>query len=187
MAKFIKSAKNITDWINDNVDEIAFIGRSNVGKSSLINALAKQKIAVTSKSPGRTQLANFYDFDKYRIIDLPGYGYAKVNKSKKIDLINIIDDVFNYRKNIFAFFQICDANVVTEEDVKIHKYLARKFANCYIVLNKTDKQPIKIYLSKLDKIAKYLNIDKEHIIFVSAKKNENIDVLRQTIKNLLNF
>lgn len=187
MAKFIKSANSITDWINDNIDEIAFIGRSNVGKSSLINALAKQKIAIVSKSPGRTQSANFYDFGKYRIIDLPGYGYAKVNKTKKNDLINIIDDIFKYRKNIFAFFQICDANVITEEDAKFHFYINKKFANNFVVLNKIDKQNMKLYLSKLDEISKYLNIDKKHIIFVSAKENKNIDLLRQTIKELLKF
>ncbi len=187
MAKFIKSACNITDWINDNVNEIVFIGRSNVGKSSLINALAKQKIAITSKQPGRTQTANFYDFGKYRIIDLPGYGFAKVSKSKKIDLINIINDIFKYRKNVFAFFQICDANVITIDDVKFHQYISTKFANCFIILNKIDKQSVKLYSSKIDKIAKYLNIDKKYIIFVSAKENKNIDLLRQTIKNLFKF
>ena len=184
MAKFIKSTCNVTDWIDDNVNEIALIGRSNVGKSTLINALAKQKIAITSKQPGRTQTANFYDFGNYRIIDLPGYGFAKVSKSKKIDLINIIDDVFKYRKNVFAFFQICDANVITAEDVKFHQYISKKFANCFIVLNKIDKQNIKLYSSKLNEIAKYLNVNKKQIIFISAKENKNIDLLRQIIKNL---
>ena len=148
MAKFIKSAYSDADWINDQTTEIAFIGRSNVGKSSLINALANQKIAITSKTPGRTQLANFYDFGKYRIIDLPGYGYAKANKAKKVDLIKVIDNVFTNRVNIFAFFQICDANVITEEDVNMHKYLAKKFANCFVILNKVDKNNYKLYLSK---------------------------------------
>ena len=187
MAKFIKSAYNDADWINDQTTEIAFIGRSNVGKSSLINALANQKIAITSKTPGRTQLANFYDFDKYRIIDLPGYGYAKTNKTKKVDFIKVIDNIIVNRINVFAFFQICDANVITEEDVNMHKYLAKKFANCFAVLNKVDKNNYKLYISKLDQIAKYLNIDKENIILVSAKTKQNIDLLKQKIKKLLKF
>lgn len=187
MAKFIKSAYNDADWINDQTTEIAFIGRSNVGKSSLINALANQKIAITSKTPGRTQLANFYDFGKYRIIDLPGYGYAKTNKAKKVDLIKVIDNIFVNRINVFAFFQICDANVITEEDVNMHKYLAKKFANCFAVLNKVDKNNYKLYISKLDQIAKYLNIDKENIILVSAKTKQNIGLLKQKIEKLLKF
>lgn len=187
MAKFIKSAFDNADWINDQTTEIAFIGRSNVGKSSLINALANQKIAITSKTPGRTQLANFYDFGNYRIIDLPGYGYAKTNKAKKVDIIKIIDNIFANRINVFAFFQICDANVITEEDVNMHKYLVKKFANCFVVLNKSDKNNCKLYLSKLDQIAKYLNIDKESLILVSAKTKQNIGLLKKKIEKLLKF
>ena len=81
MPSFIKSCFSTKDWMNDDKREICFIGRSNVGKSSLINALANAKIAKTSNTPGRTQLANFYDFEKFRLIDLPGYGFAKVSKS----------------------------------------------------------------------------------------------------------
>lgn len=187
VAKFIKSAYNDADWINDQTTEIAFIGRSNVGKSSLINALANKKIAITSKTPGRTQLANFYDFGKYRIIDLPGYGYAKANKAKKVDLIKVIDNIFSNRHNVFTFFQICDANIITEEDVNMHKYLTKKFANCFVVLNKVDKNNYKLYLSKLDQIAEYLNINKENLILVSAKTKQNIGLLKQKIEKILKF
>ena len=158
----------------------------NVTKVELNDNLLNEKEFIKLKKyPLLSEI--FFANNKVKDIEL----MKEMSSMRDIHLIDLSENPIcstkDYRKNIFAFFQICDANVVTEEDVKIHKYLARKFANCYIVLNKTDKQPIKIYLSKLDKIAKYLNIDKEHIIFVSAKKNENIDVLRQTIKNLLNF
>lgn len=187
MAKFIKSAYSNLDWINDDVTEVAFIGRSNVGKSSLINSLSNQTIARVSKTPGRTQLANFYDFGSFRIVDLPGYGYAKVSKSKKVDLINIIDHVLTTRKNIFAIYQIIDANVITNEDVAMNKYLNKRFAHVYVVLNKADKRPMKFYLSQQDKICKYLHVDKSQSIFISNHKKINIDKLLKNIKNTISI
>lgn len=186
MPNFIKSAFSPSDWINDDNIEIAFIGRSNVGKSSLINALANQKIAITSKTPGRTQLANFYDFKDFRLIDLPGYGYAKVHKTQKITLIKIIDEVLMTRKNIYAVFQIIDANVITNEDINMNKYLDTKFINHFVILNKADKQSLKTYINQKQKIANYLNIDPSKILFVSAKNKNNISLLMNLIKTTIN-
>ena len=122
---FIKSAFSSNEWINDDIVEVAFVGRSNVGKSSLINSLAKKKIAIVSKTPGRTQLANFYGFNNFRIIDLPGYGYAKASKFKKDDLIKVIDNILLFRKNLFTIYLICDINVVTKTDLDVYNYLSK--------------------------------------------------------------
>jgi GTP-binding protein len=71
---------------------------------------------LTSKTPGRTQLINFYDFDRYRLVDLPGYGFANLGKEKKNTISTMIDDYLLKRKNIRCFFLVCDFNVVTDLD-----------------------------------------------------------------------
>lgn len=185
MANFIKSAANPSDWIIDSTSEIILVGRSNVGKSSLINALANQKIAITSKTPGRTQLANFYDFGKYRLVDLPGYGYAEVKKTHQNELVKIIDEVLMHRPNIFAVFHILDANVITQEDLAVSCYLKQKFVHHYFLLNKADKQPYKHYLNLKQKYANYLNIKPEDIIFISTKEKLNLNLVKNLINEVL--
>ncbi|MDE7434159.1 MAG: ribosome biogenesis GTP-binding protein YihA/YsxC, partial [Mycoplasmoidaceae bacterium] len=96
--------------MQDDKTEFCFIGRSNSGKSTIINAIANKKIAKSSSMPGRTQLVNFFDCGKYRIVDLPGYGFAKVSKESKKYLSLIIEEYLLHRKNLFGVFQICDAN-----------------------------------------------------------------------------
>jgi len=184
MAKFIKSAANIEDWINDQVTEFCFVGRSNVGKSTLINALAKSEIAKTSKTPGRTQLVNFYDFADFRIVDLPGYGFANTNKLKQQSITMIIDKYLAYRTNLYAIFQVCDANVITELDQQMSIYFNSRFKNHFVILNKIDKQNLNLYVSKLSKIAKYLHVDVNSLLLVSAKKQKNINQIYLKMKNL---
>ena len=187
MFKFIKSAATMADWINDHTTEVVLVGRSNVGKSSLINALSKSKIAITSKTPGRTQLANFYDFNDFRLIDLPGYGYAKLAKHKQVDLIDIIDNVLTKRSNVFMVIQVVDANVITKEDIAMNKYLNKRFANVFVVLNKADKSKINFYNTQKAKIAKFLAINQDNLLFVSTKKNININELLKKIKKVITF
>ena len=185
MAKFITSAANIADWINDPTTEVVLVGRSNVGKSSLINALANEKIAITSKTPGRTQLANFYDFKNFRLVDLPGYGDAKVSKSKQVNLIDIIDNVIMHRPNVFLVIQVVDANVITKEDIAMNKYLSKKFANVLVVANKADKSNINFYNTQKAKIAKYIGINQDNLLFVSTIKKINIKELFKKIQEIL--
>lgn len=182
MAEFIKSASKPSDWINDGQVEVVLIGRSNVGKSSIINALANSKIAITSKTPGRTQLANFYDFKSFRLVDLPGYGYAKVQKDAQNQLIKIIDEVLMIRSNVYMTLHIVDANVITAEDLMMAEYLKKRFVHHYFIANKADKSSMKYYLSQKQKICKYLQIKNDELMFVSTKKQININ----QIKNLIN-
>ncbi len=185
MAQFIKSAANQSDWIVDSIPEVVLIGRSNVGKSSLINALAKQKIAITSKTPGRTQLANFYDFGDFRLVDLPGYGYAKVKKQQQNELVKIIDQTLMTRANVFCILHIVDANVITQEDLAMAQYLKTRFVHHYFLLNKADKQSLKHYLSQKAKYAKYLQIKPEQIVFTSSKKDINLTEVKKIINQVL--
>jgi GTP-binding protein len=129
MPSFIKSATCNQDWIKDQVSEICFVGRSNVGKSTLINVLANQAIAKTSKTPGRTQVVNFYDFGKYRLVDLPGYGFMIGSHKLKHQVSDIINEYLSSRANLYVVFQVCDANVITELDASMSLYIQKYFKN----------------------------------------------------------
>ncbi|GMO14782.1 MAG: ribosome biogenesis GTP-binding protein YihA/YsxC [Mycoplasmoidaceae bacterium] len=185
MAKFIKSAFTPDQWIKDSKTEFCFIGRSNVGKSTLINAMARENIAITSKTPGRTRLVNFFDFGTFRIIDLPGYGFANASKGQKDDITDVIDNYLVSRTNLYGIFQICDAGVLTEMDKKMSDYFKKRFVNHFIILNKVDKIGEKKVVKELPKISKYLNIDSKNIFMVSAKKNDGINNIFSTISKVL--
>lgn len=180
MAKFIKSATT-ADMIglDDQITEFCFIGRSNVGKSTLINALANEKISKTSKTPGLTQLINIFDFKDYRIVDLPGYGYAKVSKNKKFEITNMINDYINNRPNLFCVFMICDIQTITELDKQVYKDVCTRFNNVYVILNKADKVNKSYFDNNKVKIAKTLNIDVSKLIPISAANKINIAYIKK--------
>jgi GTP-binding protein len=143
--------------------------------------MAKNKIAITSKTPGRTQLANFYQFDKFRLIDLPGYGFSNNSKDKNSDIANIIDTYLSQRVNLFGVFQICDAGVITEMDKKMSIYFNKKFINHFIVLNKIDKISKSQLNNNLDRISKFLMVKKDNILSISAKNNIGINLIFKKI------
>ena len=185
MAKFVKSAISVDNIaINDSTVEFCFIGRSNVGKSTLINALANATISRTSKQPGRTQLINVFDFDDYRIVDLPGYGYAQVSKSKKFEIDQILNDYINNRSNLFAIFQICDIQTITKQDLEVYRNLIKKFKNVYIILNKADKVNKSYFDNNKIKIAKLFPIKVDHLIPISASKKINISYIKRLMNVL---
>ena len=180
--KFIKSAKEVSGFINDCKKEICLIGRSNVGKSSLINSLANNKsLAKTSSTPGRTKLINFFDCGDYRLVDLPGYGFAKLSKSEQREIQEIIETYIVESKNLHAIFQVCDANVITTLDAQMSYYFNENIDKHYIILNKIDKNNISKYKNNLKKIADYLDVDEKNIIMVSAKNKTNILELKKLI------
>lgn len=182
---FVKSSTNENDWIKDSKKEIAFVGRSNVGKSSLINALAKAKIARTSNTPGRTRLVNFFDFGNFRLVDLPGYGYAKIAKSEKFEISKILSKYLYKRENIVSIFQLCDVSVLTDQDKEISKTLNEKFSNHFIVLNKIDKVNKSFFNNNVHKYENFLELSREKIIPVSAKDKIGIDILNKIIKDIV--
>ena len=102
--KFITSASSIKNAIEPNFTEVALLGRSNVGKSSFLNAFTNQKIAKTSQTPGKTRLINFFEVEderkKYILVDLPGFGYAKVSKSMLKEWGKNLDEFLKNRFNI---------------------------------------------------------------------------------------
>jgi GTP-binding protein len=156
-----------------------------VGKSSLINAMANAKIAISSKTPGRTRLVNFFRFNSFRLIDLPGYGYANLGKEKKVDLVVLIENYLIKRVNLFGVFQIIDASVLTQDDITMANFLKSKFVNHFIIINKIDKVSKNVLNNNLNKISKILNVKKENIICASSSKNIGIKLIFNKINECL--
>ncbi|MCX6756702.1 MAG: ribosome biogenesis GTP-binding protein YihA/YsxC [Candidatus Nomurabacteria bacterium] len=154
-AKFIKGLVSDDPIMDDGIPQIAFIGRSNVGKSSLINALTKSAVSRTSSTPGRTAEINFFLInDSFYFVDLPGYGYAKVSFAMKDKLASLIstylfNNVYTQKKVVLIF----DINVgMTDKDMLMFEDLKSHNKNIIIVLSKVDKITQKDFHKKLKEI-----------------------------------
>lgn len=140
--EFVISAVNEDQYPDDLLPEIAMAGRSNVGKSSLINMLINRKnLARTSSTPGKTQTINFYDIDnEFRLVDLPGYGYARVSKEHKKTWGKIIETYLGSRKTLLEVILLVDIrHKPTADDVKMYKWITDYGFNGIVVATKADK------------------------------------------------
>ena len=179
------AVSNIQNMPNSHIPEICFAGRSNVGKSSLINAICERKnIARTSNTPGRTQLIHFYIVqNKLFITDLPGYGYAKAPKSKITEWNKLIEQYLMIRSRLQRTFILIDArHGIKESDHEMMTWLNNIALNFQCVLTKIDK----VTSSKLNTIVKSTKLEVEkytaahpEIISTSAKKNIGINKIRE--------
>jgi len=196
-SEFVKSAQSIDDSLPSDLSEVVFIGRSNVGKSSLLNSLSKRKgLAKKSSTPGKTQLINFFaitykNIDKYqlRFVDLPGFGYAKVSKSIKDDWHQNISDFLVKRNSIRVFIHLIDArHFGLDIDMQVNSYLnsiKNADQNIVTVITKMDKLN-QSGLSKLkNSIKSNEKFNTDRLEFVSNLKNRGIDKLNQTIFELI--
>lgn len=141
-AKFVISNTDVLKCPNEPYPEYAFIGRSNVGKSSLINMLTRHKnLAKTSGKPGKTQLINhFLINDNWYLVDLPGYGYAKVSKDKRKTFQKFIKDYFNKRMQLACTFVLIDSRHEPQKiDLEFMEFLGENGIPFCIVFTKTDK------------------------------------------------
>lgn len=160
-ADFIISNKDIAKCPQGNLPEYAFIGRSNVGKSSLINTLTKRpKLAMTSSTPGKTMLINHFLINKeWYLVDLPGYGFARRGKDSQIKLRTIIEDYVLEREQMTNLFVLIDSRLEPQKiDIEFMEWLGENGIPFSIVFTKADKlsgsklnDNIKSYLSELDK------------------------------------
>jgi len=183
--KFLKSAPSIKEAIEPNFTEVALLGRSNVGKSSFLNAFTNQKIAKTSSTPGKTRLINFFEIEdegkKYILVDLPGFGYAKVSKSLKKEWGKNLDEFLKNRFNIKLFIHLRDArHPELDIDNNVDEYLKsflRKDQQILTVFTKIDK----LKQSELSKLKqKYPDA-----LFVSNTKKRGIDKVKEKINEIL--
>lgn len=180
----------VSQFPNDNFEEIAFAGRSNVGKSSFINSfLDKKNLAKTSSKPGKTKTINFYKInDKFRLVDLPGYGYAKVSKTEKEKWNNLIHKYLYERENLKEVFLLVDIrHAPTKQDKEMYDWIIDSGFTGFVIATKYDKIP-KTHLKKhIKEIMKTLNIDDEGLIFVySSITSHNKNVLLEQVEVIVN-
>lgn len=172
--KFIKSASLVSQFPEDSGSEIAFVGRSNAGKSTALNAIfGRKNIAKTSKTPGRTQLINFFAVDDdCRVVDLPGYGFAAVSKEKRKQWDELISDYFRTRDALKGVFLIVDSRrMITELD--------RLFIDFYLPFDKS----LHVILTKSDKLKKMGQIEALRNTQTSLGKVATIQLFSGTKKD----
>jgi len=187
---FLGSFNDICKIPNADLPECCFVGRSNVGKSSIINAITKtKKLAKISKTPGRTQSVNLFEINRIvNIVDLPGYGYAKVSKNTREQLSNLIESYISNRDNLIKIFILIDCKVgIKNSDIDIFDLITSSNKNFSIVLTKTDKCSIKFIQSQMASIVTLMQNYKKNFIKIfasSSKKNNGILDIQKDIFNL---
>jgi len=189
-AVFNISVNHFDELPKDEGIEIAFAGRSNAGKSSAINSLSKQnRLAYVSKQPGRTQLINFFSIDDHiSLVDLPGYGYAKVSKVMRNNLGTLIQEYIENQLELIHTYVLIDAKVgIKDSDIDMFDLLSESDRKFSIIFTKIDKCS-KSYLKELENsmqslmksYIKYFN----QFFFTSAKKFEGIIDIQKDIYTL---
>lgn len=176
-AVFIRSNTDYRKCPNADKPEYAFIGRSNVGKSSLINMLAGNKrLAKISTKPGKTQLINHFLINKlWYLVDLPGYGWAKVSRTERAKWEKMIRDYFLGRENLQCVFVLIDSRLTPQPiDIEFINWLGQKGIPCVIVFTKTDKITSNKVAQSIAKFKKRLLSDWEEMpqYFLSSAVNK---------------
>ena len=188
-AKFIKSASKKDEFIVDDLSQIAIVGRSNVGKSSLINLLTNNsKMAKTSSTPGRTRLVNYFNINnKFYLVDLPGYGYHKASKSIANAWDAVMNDYFSDNEKLKLVFVLLDCRVgATDLDKQMLDYLAEHEIPAIIIMTKADKISRSEMGISMSKISKEIRFNKDLIIATSALKKQGVERIENLIDEYLN-
>jgi GTP-binding protein len=189
---FEKSSKTIDQCPKKNLPEFAFVGRSNVGKSSLINSLLNNKsIAKISSKPGKTLLINHFRInDKLYIVDLPGYGYATVSKKIKEDIKTMHKNYFKLRKELLYTFLLIDIrHDIQKKDIEFMEFLISNYCPFVIIFTKSDKLKIKQLDIQIDNLKEQLSKYWEDLpkMFVTSSKNKlGINEIHSFIESSLN-
>jgi len=185
--EFVKSAQKLSE-LPLSTAEVAFVGRSNVGKSSLINALANRKqLAKVSNTPGRTQLINLFSLrGGGTVVDLPGYGFAKVPERERVKWQPMIEGYLLGRESLRALLLLLDGEIgPTKLDLQMIDWLDANEVPAILVATKLDKvRPSKL-AGRKQQVAKACEVAERDVLWVSASKGTGIDQLRSVVTDLL--
>lgn len=195
VAQFLKSAASLRDMPPDQGREVAFAGRSNAGKSSALNALAAHKgLARVSKTPGRTQLLNVFTLDEQRrLVDLPGYGYAKVPVGVRDQWRGMVDGYLRSREALKGLILIMDSrHPLKDFDRQMLDYATAIAKPCHVLLTKADKLSRNEATRTLNAVRKDLDSEFSESVPVSVQlfsstAKTGLDEARQVISNWLDL
>ena len=186
----MQSAHTMAQLPRDEGIEVAFTGRSNVGKSSAINAITRQhKLARTSKTPGRTQLLNFFAVDnQHRLVDLPGYGYAKVSAQARRHWDKLLDEYFQTRQSLSGLILIMDIrHPLKSSDIQMLHWCEVTGLPAHILLNKADKLSRGAAMNRLQEVMKHLTHENISIQLFSALHHTGLARARKVLDQWFNL
>lgn len=186
-AKFMLSAADRKGFIRPEKPMIAVCGKSNVGKSSFINALAnRKKLAKTSAEPGRTRLVNYFDFGQFVLADLPGYGFARVSKAEKQKWARLLEDFFEEKENIAHVFALADIrHDPTADDITMIEFLYYHRIPFTIVATKADKLPKTRVKEHVRAIASEFKTGEGNVVAFSSETGRGKEVVLSLLDRIL--
>lgn len=187
-AEFEKSYGISSQLPPSDITEIAFAGRSNVGKSSLLNKLFNRKsLARVSSVPGKTITINFYDVDGYKFVDLPGYGYAKLSKSERDRFGELMEGYFQSGRNIKLVVQLVDMrHKPSQDDFGMIEFMKQMNIPFIVVCTKADKLKVKEFKKREQEIKEELSmVDSDLIIPFSSQNGLGLDKIKMLIEKSL--
>lgn len=186
-AKFITSAARDEQFLRPEKPMIAVCGKSNAGKSTLINMLAGQnRLAKTSAEPGRTRLVNYFDFGEFWLADLPGYGYAAVSRSEKEKWAKTLDKFFSRKEDIAHVFVLSDIRRdPSEDDLQMLEYLTFHIVPFTVIATKSDKLSRMKRKERARQVVQSLGLGADNVIAVSGLTGEGKDELLKKIEEII--
>lgn len=190
LTSFVTSAADPRQFPPAGAPEIAFLGRSNVGKSSLINSLVGTKIAKTSNTPGRTQTINFFKVRRpgkpnpdFVFADLPGYGYAQVPKEISAQWAEFINPYLENRASLALCLSLVDVTIPPQQlDIQLLDWLRTRYRNFVVVATKADRISGNQLKTSLQKLSQQLGVPSERVIPFSSKTRMGMEELWRVIR-----
>ncbi len=186
-AEFITSAAGKAQFVESEKPIIAVCGKSNVGKSSFINMLAnRKKLAKVSKEPGRTRLINYFDFGRFILADLPGYGFARVSREEKLKWSRLLDDFFAQKDKLKHVFSLADIrHDPTADDMQMVEYLYYHLVPFTVIATKADKLSRAAQNKGKLKIAACYKCGADNIIATSSQTRQGYEEVLTAIEKII--
>lgn len=182
------SAVKPEQWPQEGLPETVVVGRSNVGKSSFINALTeRKKLAYVGNTPGKTRLINFFRIDeRWMLVDVPGYGYAKMSKKMLMEMGRMMDTYFQQRQEIACVVQLVDArHDPTQDDIDMMEYLQALHLPILVAATKVDKVPKTKRVRAIKNISQILHIPVKSVYPVSSTEKTGFEEVRNRIDTFI--